>query len=474
MTDICDFEVTTEQGVWVCKNCRVLTPEGRKYTNPPTRSCPGIGRVLEEDQALSPQRPPSLARQAWNLARSLTDFVVDGCKTVTQKQYEARLEICDGCDHRRNNRCMKCGCRLSLKAQGRAFTCPEGKWPSVERPSQSAPGAMKVVFFSHALGRGGAERWLVDVATGLSREQFDVTIVLDNGYQDPALMRRASAVRIVPLTKWDESESVDAMVCWSRIPPEIQAEHTVFCLHGAGPFAKNMAAAVSKIPGVHLAAVSQVAADVMKQYGPVEVIYNGCPSDRAKQILDRNEVRRKYGIWPEALVVGFLGRLAAVKRPHLVARAVARLRKRGLRVRSMFVGDYTGQHRSRFEQIRRLDPYSVFTGPQENVGDYLAAMDVMMLPSQTEGFSLAMIETWMAGVPVVSTPVGAVPELENEHGSLVVRVPLEANDDVLANSIQLATSQRHKAAVTYAKRLACREYTLAAMIRRWEKYLHSL
>ncbi len=76
--------------------------------------------------------PPSLARQAWNLARSLADFVADGCKTVTAEQYEHRLAICDGCDHRRSNRCMKCGCRLSLKAQGRAFQCPEGKWPAAD------------------------------------------------------------------------------------------------------------------------------------------------------------------------------------------------------------------------------------------------------------------------------------------------------------------------------------------------------
>jgi len=80
------------------------------------------------------KHPPSLARQAWNLATSLADFVADGCKTVSEEQYRERLEICDGCAHRRHNRCMKCGCRLSLKAQGRAFKCPEGKWTAAECP----------------------------------------------------------------------------------------------------------------------------------------------------------------------------------------------------------------------------------------------------------------------------------------------------------------------------------------------------
>lgn len=80
----------------------------------------------------TPSEPPRLARQAWNLAQSLGDFVADGCKTVTKDQYAQRLEICDPCDQRRANRCLKCGCRLSLKARGRAFKCPADKWPAIE------------------------------------------------------------------------------------------------------------------------------------------------------------------------------------------------------------------------------------------------------------------------------------------------------------------------------------------------------
>ena len=84
--------------------------------------------MTDSPRPADPQ-PPSLPRQAWNLARALAGFVADGCKTVTEEQYRRRLEICDGCDQRRGNRCTKCGCRLSLKARGRAFRCPSDKWP---------------------------------------------------------------------------------------------------------------------------------------------------------------------------------------------------------------------------------------------------------------------------------------------------------------------------------------------------------
>jgi hypothetical protein len=91
---------------------------------------------MTDERQSETQRPqgrfPPLHRQAWNLARSLAEFLADGCKTLTEEQYLARLDVCDSCDQRRDNRCLKCGCRLSLKARGRAFKCPLAKWPSVD------------------------------------------------------------------------------------------------------------------------------------------------------------------------------------------------------------------------------------------------------------------------------------------------------------------------------------------------------
>lgn len=73
---------------------------------------------------------PSVGSQAWSFLNSVKDFVADGLKTVTREEYEARMKICDGCDKRVEDRCVKCGCYLSVKAKGRAFKCPLGKWPT--------------------------------------------------------------------------------------------------------------------------------------------------------------------------------------------------------------------------------------------------------------------------------------------------------------------------------------------------------
>jgi hypothetical protein len=91
---------------------------------------PGQRGTSAVQPSAAPSDFPPLHRQAWNLARSLASFVADGCTTVAKEQYQCRLAICDTCDQRRGNRCLVCGCRLSLKALGRAFECPLGKWPT--------------------------------------------------------------------------------------------------------------------------------------------------------------------------------------------------------------------------------------------------------------------------------------------------------------------------------------------------------
>jgi len=97
-------------------------------------ACPD-GKVLTNEEvaaatAKPTQQLPSVATMAWNLTKSLAAFVADGCKTVDADEYQRRLTICDSCEHRLKDkdRCVKCGCYLSMKAKGRAFECPEKKW----------------------------------------------------------------------------------------------------------------------------------------------------------------------------------------------------------------------------------------------------------------------------------------------------------------------------------------------------------
>jgi len=73
---------------------------------------------------------PSLPRLAKNFFTSMAKNAWNGFKTVSQERYDARLDICEGCQFRSGNRCLHldCGCYLSEKAALEAEDCPDKEW----------------------------------------------------------------------------------------------------------------------------------------------------------------------------------------------------------------------------------------------------------------------------------------------------------------------------------------------------------
>jgi hypothetical protein len=71
---------------------------------------------------------PPVTTQAADLFHSVVAFVGDGCALVDDAEYRGRLEVCHTCDRRAGRRCTECGCWIGVKARGRAFICPLGRW----------------------------------------------------------------------------------------------------------------------------------------------------------------------------------------------------------------------------------------------------------------------------------------------------------------------------------------------------------
>lgn len=108
----------------ICVNC------GRKIANNHTieRSFFICKLNKKKELNMSPPKMPPITTRIFNFLNAVKDFIEDPT-FVSKEQYEERLQICDGCDDRIDNSCRKCGCNLSIKAKGKAFHCPEKKWP---------------------------------------------------------------------------------------------------------------------------------------------------------------------------------------------------------------------------------------------------------------------------------------------------------------------------------------------------------
>ena len=128
------------------------------------------------------------------------------------------------------------------------------------------------------------------------------------------------------------------------------------------------------------------------------------------------------GIPDERFVVGWIGRMTAVKRTDVVLTAFRRLKDDGVDAVLCMVGD--GPDRRSVEDLAGelgIMRDSLFPGYQEDVGPFFAAFDVFVLPSGNEGTPVTAIEALASGCPVVATRVGGVPDVvtDGEDGFLV-------------------------------------------------------
>ncbi len=221
---------------------------------------------------------------------------------------------------------------------------------------------------------------------------------------------------------------------------------------------------------VPVAIADEVARTVERLYGykNLPVIPNGIPVDEyAPNPEKRAQFRAAHGVGHDAIVIVHVGRFVALKNHALLLRAFAQLQsKQSLHL--WLVGD--GELRPAMEQLTQelgLAERVRFWGLREDVADILNAADIFALPSQHEGNPMALMEAMAAGLPVVASRVGGIPELiaESETGILVEpnaeQSLIQALQSLTANAalrLQMGQAARQRASERFDIRQTVRQY----------------
>lgn len=188
----------------------------------------------------------------------------------------------------------------------------------------------------------------------------------------------------------------------------------------------------------------------------------GVPADRSSAVLngcdtaifhqrDRSEARAALNIAADEEAIVYVGRLDMAKGLGELVAAVAALAMRRPRLHCYIVGD--GPARAALaESIAALGAGShatlVPSCATDGVAQWMAAADLVTLPSYREGCPNVVIEALASGRPVVASNVGGIPELmDHEDGRLIPprdAVSLEqALDEVLAQDWDAGAISRH-------------------------------
>ena len=178
------------------------------------------------------------------------------------------------------------------------------------------------------------------------------------------------------------------------------------------------------------------------------------PGLQISQLLNKKDAQEKYSLSRQTLNCAYIGRVTKIKRPDRFLDVVKELKRRGVGIEFFMAGDgdLLGYCRAR---IAREDLPVKILGWQSNIELVLSAADFVVLTSDNEGTPLSLIQAGMAGLPVVSTRVGSVPEvvLDGTTG-IVTSVDVKSIADALE---KLASSDELRARMG----AAAKEFTFA-------------
>jgi glycosyltransferase involved in cell wall biosynthesis len=166
------------------------------------------------------------------------------------------------------------------------------------------------------------------------------------------------------------------------------------------------------------------------------------------------------------LTVASIGRLDAMKGHDLLLRSLAQLPG----VRAIFLGD--GNQRSALESLAAelgVSDRVEFRGWVEHPHVHLANVDVVVLPSRSEGFPLAMVEAMLAARPVIATRVGSMPEaiIDGETGLLIDKNDLAGLTQALCTLRDHPQQRSHLG--QHARKKAIAHFTAEAMTAQYER-----
>ena len=379
-------------------------------------------------------------------------------------------------------------------------------------PLKSNP-PIPIAFVVATFQFGGLERCVARIVNHLDRSRFrpvvislstigaadewitadDVpTIALDKRPgNDPRVVWRLARtlsrenVRLVQSHNWGTLLETSAARILSRVSCHVHAEHGIEL--EAMQIATMRSRLRSAVTRATLESTSQpiAVADNIRQRiekscgfkaDRIQIVRNGVDIEPCADGFQRQALRDSIGIGSSATMVASMGRLAGVKDFGTAIDALAELAQRGSDVHLVLIGDGPEKERLlKYAREKQVEDRFHAVGQQSNISEWLAATDIYINSSVSEGMNLAIIEAMAAGRASVVTDVGGNSLLVDGTSPCGLVVPSEA-PVAMADAIEKIV--RHPDLRANYENCASQrfeeEYRTEVMVRRYEELYEEL
>ena len=168
-------------------------------------------------------------------------------------------------------------------------------------------------------------------------------------------------------------------------------------------------------------------------------------------LLDRAAARSELGLSAEGATIGWVGRISREKGLDVLLDAVASMGDSAPRV--AVVGDGPERQALELQHAARRDAGQlVWCGTVRDAARVLCAFDALVISSRTEGTPMVVFEAMAAGVPLVATRVGGIPDMVTDaEASLVVSGDIAALSRAIRGTINQPDAAGERARLAQAR-----------------------
>lgn len=292
-------------------------------------------------------------------------------------------------------------------------------------------------------GPGGAETVFIDLATNLPKDKFrSIIVIRGKGWVYDELCRHNMHPIILDAKgsfNWRYLKSLAALIrqenvdliqshllgsnVYSALAGLITRKPVIATFHGAVDIGEKERLKNLKFAAINMGTRSIVAvSDNLKKNiinrtplrsNKVSIIYNGIntsvfmrpTSDRIRNIMGWNE---------DDIIVGSLGNIRSAKAYDVLLQSAALLKGHSLNFRFVIAGQGKGRLFDDLLKLKNrleLDDMVHFLGFNDDPAEFLSNLDLFLLSSSSEGFSIATIQAMASGLPVIATRSGGPQEI---------------------------------------------------------------
>ncbi len=259
----------------------------------------------------------------------------------------------------------------------------------------------------------------------------------------------------------------------TRIPALVVSRRVDFPVGGKGWLNYYKYSSVDKIIAVSRG-VKEVLTKGRIPEEKIGIVHSGIDLRRFENIDHPGDLYKELHLKGEEKVVGTVAALAPHKDHPNFLRAARIIAHRLPQVRFLIVGE--GKEAGKLRRLAaelELEDWVIFTGFREDIPRLLSLFDVFVISSYLEGLCTSILDAMAAGVPVVATGTGGIPEVVKDEENGILVPPRDA-ERLAAGVLRVLSDPGLAQRLVEAGHSTAREFSAEQMAKQTEQLYHSV